>query len=117
MIQQSRANQGGCVFSDLSEDNSNCSPVTAIEGSFAENSFLAKGKLRKFRKPQIPFSSLLGPKCLRLAGIINNSCLVNKQRRSSVSQSVSSESRTQILDSSRSKLVGEGVAESQGDGG
>jgi hypothetical protein len=46
----------------------------------------------KGRRNQVLFPPLLGPKCLRFAGVINNSVSALKRRRQSGSESVSSES-------------------------
>jgi hypothetical protein len=49
-----------------------------------------KFKLLKQRKSNVPFSTLLGPKCVRFADVVNNNICLVKRRRNALSQEASS---------------------------
>jgi hypothetical protein len=82
MINQTRGNGGGGVTcSEFSERNSLVSSTDSQQPTIVDKGVYASTKNKKQRKTQIHFASLLGPKCLRLAGVINNNCaLVNRRR-------------------------------------
>jgi hypothetical protein len=75
-------------------------PVSSAEGvTLAGNGNLTSvQKKGKIRKAPIPFPSLLGPRCLRFAGVINNGVLLQKKKRSVGSVSETAESETQLSD-------------------
>jgi hypothetical protein len=97
LIQQSRGKAGGGgKNSELSEDNQSVSSSNFQRRSDVVQSFVEKSKGTKQRKVPIPLSPLLGPKCLRFAGMVNNNnCLAKRRSNSVVFESVSSESRSE----------------------
>jgi hypothetical protein len=68
MFNKSRGNHGVLVCSDLSTDTNQVVEEGELLGSKILNTKLPKNRRAP---PRIPFPSLIGPKCMRLAGIIN----------------------------------------------
>jgi hypothetical protein len=66
----------------------------------------------KLRKSNVPFSTLLGPKCVRFADVVNNNICLVKRRRNVVPQD--SNSGEQISSSSAIPVRGGAVLERVG---
>jgi hypothetical protein len=71
---------GGGNFSELSDSAHSNSSSNAQQNPDSSTDFLGKRKNQCQRKSQIPFSTLLGPKCLRFAGVVNNNNVLVKRR-------------------------------------
>jgi hypothetical protein len=97
MIHQSGHKLGGeraCSY--LSEEDPSDSSSTPQPYSDLPQPSIGKSKGSKLRKAQMPISSILGPKCLRFAGVVNNnSCLAKRRNNPGVPELVSLESRSQ----------------------
>jgi hypothetical protein len=95
-IQKSRDKVGGggrC--SELSEDSTGDSSSNTHRRSDGVPGLVGKSKGSKQRKAPTPISSLLGPKCLVFAGLVNNNnCLVKRMSNSACSESTTSEPRS-----------------------
>jgi hypothetical protein len=71
MISMTRGRQQPERLSSLSEEI----PTTGGDTQ------LSQGRQRKLLKGQTPFPHMFGPRCLRFAGVINNSVPIRKQRK------------------------------------
>jgi hypothetical protein len=79
---QARANlEGGGFCSESLDDVSNGSFSNSQHLFEEDSSQPGKVKIIKQRKPSVPLSTLLGPKCVRFADVVNNNiCLVQRRR-------------------------------------
>jgi hypothetical protein len=73
-IIQTRVNlEGGGFCTESSESITGGSPLNAQHIPSASNLQIGKSKNNKHRKPIVPLTSFLGPKCMRFAGVVNSS--------------------------------------------
>ncbi|WJX69159.1 hypothetical protein P8452_53444 [Trifolium repens] len=71
---------GGVRYSDLSEEASSDSASNSQSFDEIDKGTQGKGKGPKQRRSHLPLASLLGPKCLRFAGMVNNNISLVKRR-------------------------------------
>jgi hypothetical protein len=90
LLNKSRGKNVRRVSSSLSEEDQNISSSPPLSMPDFNPSISTLEMPKRVRRSQPPIQSLLGPKCLRLAGIIQNGCLAVSRRRVS---EVSSPSR------------------------
>jgi hypothetical protein len=88
MISITCGNQQPERSSFLSDEN----PISVAEAQ------LSQGRQGKFYKVHTPFPHMFGPRCLRFAGVINNSASVRKQRKSTESESLALVSQIQAFE-------------------
>jgi hypothetical protein len=79
MVKKSRGKHPPPSSSNLSEDESHIAPTDLHLQTTIQNS-----KHQKFRKHQVrlPFPEMMGPKCLRFAGVINGGTLPMRRKKS-----------------------------------
>ncbi|WJX90651.1 hypothetical protein P8452_72524 [Trifolium repens] len=87
-ISHSRANlEGGGFCVEDSDSISTCSPsINESQSPVVGSTQSVLRKINKHRKPSTPLSSLLGPKCMRFADVVNNNRRRNQANKSSAHQ-------------------------------